>query len=81
MRESLSIEASVAETELNDLLTLIERGEEIVLTRQGEPIATLSQVKKQLKPFKSRAELRAGQPMSKTSSVDTLIALRDEARY
>ena len=70
-----------AETTLSELLSRVKGGEDIVITRSGEPVATLSQAKKTFKPLPSRAALRASQPMAKTSSVDTLIALRDEARY
>ncbi len=70
-----------AETTLSELLSRVEGGEDIVITRRGEPVATLSQAKKTFKPFASRAELFASQAAAKTSSLDTLIALRNEARY
>ena len=77
------MEVSVAEAKakLSEILTRVEQGEEIVITRRGKPVATLSPTKKTLKPFKSRAELRAGQPRAKTSSTEILRTLRDEARY
>ena len=67
-----------AETTLSELLSRVEEGENIVITRSGKPVATLSQAKKAFKPLPSRAALRASQPMAKTSSADILRALRDE---
>lgn len=82
-QERSNAEVSVAEAKakLSEILTRVEEGEEITITRRGKPVATLSPARKTLKPFESRAELRASQPMAKTSSVDILRALRDEARY
>ena len=76
-------EVSVAEAKakLSEILTRVEQGEEIVITRRGKPVATLSQAKKTFKPFSSHAELLAAQPKAKTSSADILRAMRDEARY
>lgn len=81
--KSKPTEVSVAEAKakLSEILTRVEQGEEIVITRRGKPVATLAQAKKTLKPFTSHAELLASQGVAKTSSVDTLIAMRDEARY
>ena len=79
--QSSQVEVSIVETNLNELLTRVEQGEEIVITRRGKPVATLSQAKRVFKPFTSHAKLLASQPEAQTSSVDTLTALRDEARY
>ena len=82
-QKSNVVEVSVAEAKakLSEMLTRVEQGEEIVITRRGKPVATLSPTKKTLKPFVSHAELLASQPEAKTSSLETLIALRDEVRY
>ncbi len=79
--QSSQVEVSIVETNLDELLTRVEQGEEIVITRRGKPVATLSQAKRVFKPFTSHTKLLASQPEAKTSSVDTLTALRDEARY
>ncbi len=82
-QKSAHTEVSVAEAKakLSEILTRVEQGEEVVITRRGKPVATLSPAQKPLKPFTSHAELLASQPEAKTSSLETLIALRNEARY
>lgn len=75
------VSVTEAKAKLGEILTRVEQGEEIVITRRGKPVATLSQAQKTLEPFESHAELLASQPKAKTSSLETLIALRDEARY
>ncbi len=82
-QERSNVEVSVAEAKakLSEILTRVEEGEEITITRRGKPVATLSPARKALKPFASHTELLASQPDAKTSSLETLIILRDEARY
>lgn len=65
----------------SSLLNQVEQGEEIVITRRGHPIAQLSSTHPKLRPLPSHAQLRASQPLAKTSSLEILRRLRDEARY
>ena len=82
-QKSSVTEVSVAEAKakLSEILTRVEQGEEIVITRRGKPVATLSRAQRTLEPLRSRAELRASQPAAKTSSAEILQTLRDEVRY
>ena len=77
------VEVNVAEAQtcLAQLLERVEQGEEVVITRQGRPIAVLSSHAKRLKRFVSHAELRATQKKSEVSSLEHIQAMREEARY
>ncbi|MCL1471011.1 type II toxin-antitoxin system Phd/YefM family antitoxin [Argonema antarcticum] len=88
------IELSVADFEasLNQILSQVERGEEVIITRQGKAIAKLSTIGQELidrsnvpgkikGKLKSRSQLRRTQPIAATSSLETLQTLRSEARY
>lgn len=68
---------------LTELLTKVELGKEVIITRDGEAIAKLSPIPRQLprRPLTSHADLRARQTLSKTSTLETLQALRREERY
>jgi prevent-host-death family protein len=83
MPETVSV-AAEAKTHLSDiLLNQVIAGFEVMITHWGQPIARLIPVKKTLKPieFEELAAFRASQPLSPTSSLAHLQALRDEARY
>lgn len=77
------MEVSVSEVQkrLSQLLNHVEQGEEIIIIREGRAIARLSPMGQTKRCLSSRAQLRASQPLAKTSSVDILQSLRNEARY
>ena len=77
------LEIAIGETEvtLNQLLSQVEQGEEVTITRQGKPVARLLPIQKTSRSLSSRIELRASQPLQKDSSLGTLQSLRHEARY
>ncbi len=76
---------SVAEAtiSMSEILNQIEAGFDVMITRWGQPIARIIPVKKTLKPipFEELSAFRATQPLSPTSSLEHLQALRNEARY
>jgi len=74
----LNISVTEFESHFSQIVNRVEMGEEITITRLGEPIIRLSTVKKKLKPLQSSAELRATLPMAKTPSVEIIRQLRDE---
>ena len=77
------VEVNVTEAQANlaQLLARVEQGEEVVITRQGTPIAVLSSHTKRLKRFVSHADLRSTQKKSVISSLEHTQAMREEARY
>jgi prevent-host-death family protein len=78
-----TVSVAEAKAHLSELLKQVEAGEEIVITRRGRAVARLAPEKKPFKPLPlpSLAEFRAAQPDSQISSLDILLALRQEARY
>ena len=79
----MMLEIAIGETEitLNQLLSQVEQGEEVTITRQGKPVARLLPIQKISRPLSSRIELRESQPLQKESSLEILQRLRHEARY
>lgn len=68
-----------AKARLSALLTQVEAGEEVVITRRGQPVARLSQVEKPKEALKSLAEFRARMPRWRKPSADLLRETRDES--
>ena len=68
-----------AKARLSDLLAQVEAGEEVVITRRGQPVARLSQVEKRKEAVKSLAEFRATMPRWRKPSADLLRETREES--
>jgi prevent-host-death family protein len=69
-----------AKTHLSELLDRAERGEEVVITRRGQPVAQLAPVRP-TKPgidFARLRALRAAMPVSKTTAAKVVRRMRDE---
>ena len=47
-----------AKNRLSELLEAAQRGEEVVITKRGEPIATLNAVRKRMSPEEAEALMR-----------------------
>ena len=73
---------SVTDTKahLSKLLDRVEKGEEIVVIRRGEPVARLSPVRPRKKPLPPLAKFRGGIPRLKTTGSKTLLMIREEGR-
>jgi prevent-host-death family protein len=71
---------SVAETKahLSEVLSRVEAGEEVVITRRGRPVARLAPVRKTLQPVPSLAEFRASLPVARRSAAKIIRQMRDE---
>jgi prevent-host-death family protein len=67
-----------AKTHLSHLLDQVEAGEEVVITRRGQPIARITPVEKPKQPVKSLTEFRSNMPRWRKPSADLLRDLRDE---
>ena len=68
-----------AKARLSDLLAQVEAGEDVVITRRGQPVARLSQVEKPKEAVKSLAEFRARMPRWRKPSTDLLRETREES--
>lgn len=77
----LKVDADNTSITISQLLNQFENGEEVVIFRQGQPIARLSPISHTPRPLTSKAALRATQPQTSTSSIEILQSLRNEARY
>jgi prevent-host-death family protein len=66
-----------ARQQLPELIDRVEAGEEIVITRQGKPVAQLVSAPKTLKPLPPLAEFRRGLGQLGSSSVQLLREERD----
>ena len=75
-----TVNLSQAKARLSELLDKVEAGEDVVITRHGRPVATLSAVSrpKQKLRLKELAEFRAKMPKSRRSSAVLLRQMRDE---
>ena len=75
-----SVSVAEAKAHLSNLLTRIERGREILITRRGRPVAKMSPVEGAKKPidFEALRRLRARQPMSRISAAELIRKMRDE---
>jgi prevent-host-death family protein len=76
----VTVNLAQAKAQLSTLLNRVERGEEIVITRHGKPVAHLSAVNQPKKPLdlKALAEFRATMPRWRKSSAVLLREMRDE---
>ena len=75
-------EVSVAEVKahLSELLDRVERGEEIVITRRGKPVAKVSGVRRKLESidWDEIDRSRESMPFPETPSVELIRQMRDE---
>ena len=76
------VKVAEAKARLSEILTKVEEGVEVLITRRGRPIARLSPVERPKKPidFAALDSLRARQPLSRVSSVQLIRKMRDR-RY
>jgi prevent-host-death family protein len=80
-----TVGAFEAKTKLSELLDMVERGEEITITRHGEPIARLVPMRADDEQARIRAlisdikETRAASGLSRTT-VDEILEWRKEGR-
>ena len=74
-----TVSVARAKARLREILTEVERGGEVVITRRGRPAARLSPLRGPRKPidFDLMDALRARQPMAKESSVQLIRRMRD----
>ncbi len=69
-----------AREHISQLLASVERGEEVVISRHGKPVARLEPVEK-MPHFSNRTAFRSGLPQGKSNAADLVRRIRDEERY
>ena len=75
-----TVSVAEAKAHLSELLNQVEAGEEIVITRRGQPVARIKGFDKALKPidFEEMDRLRESLPASTVSSAELIRQMRDE---
>lgn len=75
-----TVTVAEAKAKLSELLDSVERGEEVVITRRGKPIARVSPLPPARQPidFDAIATLRESMPFQEVPSVDIIRQMRDE---
>jgi prevent-host-death family protein len=75
-----TINVAEAKAHLSEILTRIESGGEVVITRRGRPVARLCPISRPRKPidFKALDALRARQRGTAIPSVKLIRQMRDE---
>lgn len=71
-----------AKAHLSEVLDRVERGEEVIITRRGRPVARMTSVELPKKPLDlaALAAFRNTMPFQETSSAEIVRKMRDE-RY
>jgi len=69
-----------ARERISRLLVEVARGEEVVISRHGKPVARLAPVERASR-FSNRSDFRADLPSGKADSADLVRRIRDEERY
>lgn len=75
-----TVSLAEAKAHFSELVTQVAAGEEVVITRHGQPLVRLSGVEKTKAPLASRARFRAGLPRLEEPSAALIHTLRDEGR-
>jgi prevent-host-death family protein len=75
-----TVSVAEAKAHLSELLNQVEAGEEIVITRRGQPLARLKGFDNPIKPidFEEMDRLRSSLPVSTVSSAELIRQMRDE---
>jgi prevent-host-death family protein len=76
------IQASVAKAQLSELLDEVERGETVVITRHGKPVARLVQDEEARKERFDRAveRMKEIRKQNKPATIEEIISWKNEGR-
>lgn len=74
----LTVTVVEAKAHLSELLDKVERGQDVVITRHGRPVAHLTAPVKRKKPLRSLAAFRAKMPRLSKPMSESLREMRDE---
>jgi prevent-host-death family protein len=74
------VSLATAKARLGELIYQAEKGEEIVITRHGQPVARLSPIERPKRAVASRAACRAGLPGWSEDSASLVRAVRAKER-
>ena len=82
MTGQISVQAATAKARFSELLDKVERGETIVITRHGKPIAKLipDEDARRREIAQARAEIEAMRKHAPRVTAEEILAWRDEGR-
>jgi prevent-host-death family protein len=75
-----TVSLAEAKAHLSELVNQAENGEEVIITRHGQPVARIAAVEKAKHPVQSLATFRANMPAWRAPSSKLIRTLRDEER-
>ena len=75
-----TVSLAEAKAHFSELVTQVAAGEEVVITRHGQPLVRLSGIEKTKAPLASRAQFRASLQRLEQPSAALIRSLRDEGR-
>jgi len=75
-----TVSLAEAKAHFSELVTQVASGEEVLITRHGQPIVRLCGVEKTKVQLASRTQFRAQLPRLEQSSATLVRSLRDEER-
>jgi prevent-host-death family protein len=76
------VQFSTAKAQLSELIDEVERGETVVITRHGKPVARLMREDdgRRADALKAMAEIKALRKTAGRATVEEILAWRDEGR-
>jgi prevent-host-death family protein len=76
------VQFSTAKAQLSDLIDEVERGETVVITRHGKPVARLMREEdgRRADALRAMAELKELRKTAGRATVEEILAWRDEGR-
>jgi antitoxin (DNA-binding transcriptional repressor) of toxin-antitoxin stability system len=77
---SIIVNIGAAKTRLSELIVKVEAGEDVVIARDGNPVARLSRVRRDTDVATLIAEIRAARAGLEPTTAEELLAWRDEDR-
>jgi len=75
-----TVSLAEAKAHFSELVTQVASGEEVVITRHGQPIARLCALEKAKAPLASRESFRAQLPRQREPSATLIRAMREDER-
>ena len=73
-----TVSLAEAKAHFSELVTQVAAGEEVVITRHGQPLVRLTGIEKTKLPLASRARFRESLPPLAEASASVIRRLRDE---
>ncbi len=77
---SITVKIGEAKTHLSDLLTKVEAGEEVIISRGNDPIARLTRISRDADVKAAIEEIFASRKGRKPTTAEEILAWKDEGR-